>query len=46
MKPSSVEMHKYAMNVIQTYVLGKEPEWLRDIKRNKKNRMFKVRRPK
>ena len=46
MTQASVEMHKYAMNVIQTYVFGKEPEWLRDIKRNKKNRMFKVKRPK
>jgi len=46
MTPASVEVHKYAMNVIQTYVFGREPEWLRDIKRNKKNRMFKVKRPK
>lgn len=46
MTSASVEMHKYAMNVIQTYVFGREPEWLRDKKKNKKNRMFNVKRPK
>jgi len=44
--PNSVEMHKYIMNTIQTYVFGKEPEWLRDKKRNRKNRMFNVKRMK
>lgn len=43
---TSIEMHKQSMNVIQTYAFGKEPDWLADKKRNRKNRMFNIKRVK